>query len=96
MEDNTNTKKLTLELIDGTFLPNETMEIINHIIQKKINFHELRNFSETIRFGIDNNNSTQRISTLLSHQNELANYIEKSIGKDQLLDIKATISIELH
>ncbi len=96
MEKKTNTKKMTFKIIDGTFLPNETIEIINHIIQKKINFHELRNFSETVRFGINNNNSEERISTLLSYQNELANYIEKSIGKDQLLDIKATISIEFH
>lgn len=93
MEVNTTQQKLTFDLINGTFLPEETMEIINHIIQKKISFHELRNFSETIRFGINNENSSQRINALLSHQTELANYIKNSVEHNQPLEIKATITI---
>lgn len=93
MEQNKTEQKLTFDLIDGTFLPQETMEIINHIIQKKIDFHELRNFSETIRFGINNENSSQRIATLLTHQKELANYLKNAIDFNELLDIKASISI---
>ena len=93
MEVNTTPQKLTFDLINGTFLPEETMEIINHIIQKKINFHELRNFSESIRFGMNNENSSHRINALISHQTELANYIKNSIESNQVLEIKATISI---
>lgn len=93
MELNTTQQKLTFDLINGTFLPEETMEIINHIIQKKISFHELRNFSEMIRFGINNENSSQRINALTSHQSALENYIKNDIDSNQLLEIKATISI---
>ncbi|MEZ7498026.1 hypothetical protein QO200_04670 [Flavobacterium sp. Arc3] len=96
MEQKTTVQKMTFDLIDGTFLPNETMEIINHIIQKKINFHELRNFSEKIRFGIQNDNSGERIIALTSYQKQLASYVEQLDSTDQILDIKATISIKIH
>lgn len=93
MEQNTIEKKLTFDLINGNFSPQETMEIINHIIQKKINFHKLKSFSDTIRFGTKNEQSSQRIEVLLSYQTELKNYIENLIDTNQPLDIKATITI---
>lgn len=96
MEQKTTEQKMTFDLIDGTFLPNETMEIINHIIQKKISFHELRNFSEKIRFGFQNDKSGERIIALTSYQKQLASYIERLEDSDQILDIKATISIKIH
>ncbi|KVV15844.1 hypothetical protein [Flavobacterium sp. TAB 87] len=93
MEQKTNENKITFDLINGTFLPQETMEIINHIIQKKIDFHEIRNFSELIRFGISNENSPQRIATLASHRKALNRYLKNAKASNELLDIKATISI---
>lgn len=96
MEPNTIEKKITFNLIDGAFLPTETNEIINHIVDKKINFHELKNFSESIRVGTANENSVQRIAALHSFKNELADFILKSVGPHQLLKVNAVITIEIN
>ena len=96
MELNKIEKKITFNLIDGAFLPNETTEIINHIVEKKIHFHELKNFSESIRLGKVNKNSVQRIEALVSFQNELSDFIFKSVGPHQLLKVNAVITIEIN
>lgn len=96
MEENTIEKKITFDLINGIFLPTETKEIINHIVEKKINFHELKNFSESIRYGTENENSVQRIAVLQSFKNKFSDFIIKSIDSNQLLKVNAVITIEVN
>jgi hypothetical protein len=41
------------KLIDGIFEPDEAKNMLNSLINNKINFHNLEDFSNSIRFDIN-------------------------------------------
>ena len=89
------TAKGTFNLINGSFTPAEGREILMHLINKKINFHEIRDFSYKIRFEEGNEESQQRIVELKQSKKEIETLIKaaKESGKD--LKISSSINIEL-
>ena len=40
------TDKGQYEIINGTFEPDDCLEILTHLLQEKINFHSMRSFSQ--------------------------------------------------
>jgi hypothetical protein len=46
-------KELHADLINGQFTPEDARELLTDLFSRKTNFHEIKNFSATERFGIN-------------------------------------------
>lgn len=91
----TKTQKSVQDLIKGDFDAHEAEEIINHMINKKINFHECKNFSSEIRLGISNEKSLERIQELKVSAEALKELINEAKETNMKLRVSSTISVEL-
>ncbi|WP_086539703.1 hypothetical protein [Algoriphagus antarcticus] len=89
----TDTKKH--DLVRGNFSPEDALEIINHLIAEKINFHEMRSFSSKIRFGEVDQNSEVRIKELKQSKASINVLISNAKEQGKTLKIESTISVEL-
>ncbi len=83
------------DLIKGEFSPEDALEIINHLIAKKISFHQLKNFSNEIRFGTVDEKSVTRCTELKQCSAAITDLIQQAEKQGKNLNIKSTISIEL-
>lgn len=87
--------KKTCELIKGEFSPEEASEIVYDLFSKKINFHEVKNFSKLIRKGTEDQKSNERIVELKADKNQAKELINKAAASGKSIRITSTISIEL-
>lgn len=83
------------DLIKGEFTPEEGLEIISHLLMKKINFHELKTFSQQIRFGLEDPASLTRIEELRASAEELKELIKAAKLSGKNLRVKSNITVEL-
>ena len=88
-------KTETIELIKGTFTPNEAREIILQMLNSKINFHNLKNFSSRERFGKPDADSEQRLRNLNESRNKVKSLILESIDEEKKLIINSSIEITI-
>lgn len=84
-----------LEVIKGTFTPEEALEVIDHLIKKKINFHQHRNFSSEIRFGHQDTDSLDRIQALREIRRSVERIVTDAKNEGKQLKVNANINIEL-
>jgi hypothetical protein len=61
-------------IIDGTFKKNDALEILNTLIQNKIQFHHLRTLSE-FELGKDSGQSATRIQELKETQRQISDLL---------------------
>ncbi len=88
-------EKAQFDLVKGDFSPEDALEINNHLILKKINFHEVRSFSHLMKFGLADESSLKRIKELKQDKEAIQNLVLQAREQGKTLRIKATISIEL-
>ena len=81
------------KLIDGTFSATDARSVLAAIVSAKINFHSLKQFSETIRFGDDMSQSAQRISELKKLNEELNTLLDEADLQGLHLKINGNIEI---
>jgi hypothetical protein len=93
--ESTITDKNQHDLVKGSFSPEDALEIINHLIAEKINFHEMRSFSSKIRFGEVDQNSEERIIELKKSRAAFTSIITKAREQGKTLKIESTISVEV-
>ena len=84
----------TFKLIHGTFDASEARAVLSAVVSAKINFHSLRQFSDTIRNGSDTAQSAQRIMELKKLDKELDELTENAKLQGLRLRINADITIE--
>lgn len=82
------------KLIDGIFSVQEAREILLDMINKKIQFHHLKNFSSEERFGKPVPTSLKRIKELERDKVELLNKLEIAALGQYNLRIKTSIVLE--
>ena len=82
-------------LIKGDFSPEDATEIINHLINNKIRFHEVRSFSSEIRLGKTDPSSIQRAEELRESKEVLNELITCAQEQGRNLRISSTIAIEI-
>ncbi len=82
------------DLVKGDFSPEEASEIVNALFSKKINFHEVKNFSQLIRFGSKDPDTTERISQLKLNQKHARKLIREARETGKTLRVNSTITIE--
>ena len=93
LQTSTDLKKDNQDLIRGEFSPSDAQEIVNHMISKKISFHELRNFSSEIRFGQSDDFSQKRCEELKESQISLSEVIQKAEEQGKKIRLESKISI---
>jgi hypothetical protein len=84
----------SISLIDGAFTANEASEILNHLFNKKINFHDLKNFSSEIRFGKPDEVAQSRIPELKKSIETYSNLLRIAELNGVQVKLTSTISIE--
>lgn len=90
METNKNFK-----LIDGVFNSKEAKKIIISLINNKINYHNLEDFSNHIRFNNVMSNSQKRISELQSAQKMIEELVDLAEKNQWKLKIESTVEINI-
>lgn len=88
-------KDKNIKLIDGTFEPVEAIRVLSGVLNSKINFHKLEDFSNHIRFDGAISNSKKRIDELQKSQQELFILMEYAKNNGKKIYIKSDIRIEL-
>jgi hypothetical protein len=84
----------TLDLIAGTFTPNEAEEILVEMIKSKINFHNLKNFTSMVRNDEPDYNSKQRIQELVELREQIIGFTREARKTNRNLRIYSEISIQ--
>ena len=88
-------KTETIELIKGTFTPNEAREILLQLLNSKINFHNLKNWSSRERFGKPDTYSQQRLKHLEESRKKVELLISKSVNEEKTITINSSIEINI-
>ncbi|MBC7525599.1 MAG: hypothetical protein H7239_14335 [Flavobacterium sp.] len=88
-------KKINYNLIEGIFSPTQAQKILLDLINAKISYHKLEDFSNHIRFNIELSNSEKRIEQLSETSNSIKDLIELAKNNNMELKINSNISIEL-
>jgi Na+/H+ antiporter NhaB len=98
MNNSVTTKKnqQTLKLIEGTFTKREALNIINSVVDVKINFHKVHRLS--IQEGNENDEckfDNSRIQELMESKKETKAFLRALESKGQNIKITSTVTISL-
>ena len=85
--------KHTTTLIEGNFELENAKSLLLDLVSRKINYHQIRKFSNTERFGNDPEHSEQRIAALTQEKEALSAWLT-SQPEDKPLRITCHIVIE--
>lgn len=83
----------SVKFIEGKFSPAEAKEILNGLINHKIHFHSLKNFSSEERFGVPLEGSQKRIKDLQASKEAIILIIEQAVDNNTNLKIESSINI---
>ena len=87
-------KKQEFKLIEGEFTPQDAKEVLTNLYTSKLNFHLMKNFSSTERFGKSDETSNKKIPELKKSMMIISAIIEKATSKKKKLIVSATVNIE--
>jgi len=80
-------------LINGVFTPQEAREVLLTLLNHKINFHRLRNFSSEERFGKKDEASTKRLKELDESRKQVLSLLADAESAGYKLEIESMINI---
>ena len=89
-------KEQKLNLIDGTFTKREALNIINNIVDVKINFHKVQRLSKTE--GNENDEcvfDNSRIQELMEGKKDTKAFLRALESKGQNIKITSTVTISI-
>ncbi len=84
------------KLIEGIFDPNEAKTLLNSLINNKISFHSLEDFSSQIRFNKDTYHSKKRIEELNKMKALIDVVINQAEVEKHTLEIECMIKISVN
>ena len=85
----------TLDLIKGSFTPEDAKEILIDILNSKIHFHTMTIFSSRERFGKTEPVSERKIEYLNEARQTIQAIISEAIAKKKNIVIDAVIELNL-
>ncbi len=85
--------KEPIKLIEGKFSPEDAKEVLLELINHKINFHSLKNFSSEERFGKSIEGSKKRIEYLKKAKEKVVEIIDKAKHDNCNLRLESCINI---
>lgn len=87
--------KKEIKLIDGVFCVSEANSLLLSLIDNKINYHKIDDFSYHIRMDRHPHHSKERVNELLEAKSQLRSWMNLAQQESAQLKIKSIISIEL-
>ena len=87
-------EKKEFKLIDNTFTPEEANAVLTTLINSKIAYHNLDDFSNFVRVDRNIEHSKKRISELIETKNAMKTFIDAANESGHNLVIKSNIIIE--
>nr|WP_314839880.1 hypothetical protein [uncultured Flavobacterium sp.] len=88
-------KEYQFKLVEGQFEPTEAGKVLFSLINSKINYHNLEQFSNEIRFNQDHLHSKRRRETLQEASDYIKELINEADAKNMELRINGVIQIEM-
>lgn len=85
----------SVKLVDGLFSAEEAREILLNLIQCKIRYHELNNFSSLEQHGKPDTIAQYRLPELRSEEDKIKQLMDLASQKKCILKITSAIRIEL-
>lgn len=82
------------ELVNGKFKPEEAKTVINSLINSKINFHNLEDFSNSIRFNSDSSHSKIRVEQLNEIKLKINQLLTEANSKNLSVEINCHFEIK--
>ncbi|MFC6877019.1 hypothetical protein [Flavobacterium myungsuense] len=82
------------KLIDGIFSPTDAGKVLTTLINNKINYHNLEDFSNHIRFNNDLKHSKKRVMELNQSTEDIKKILELAESNGFNLLVKSTIDIK--
>lgn len=79
------------QLIDGVFSVQEAREVIEHLLEFKIQYHTKQNFSSEIRKGVKDDRALARKERLIATKEAFLKHLENFSAEDEI-----TISSEIY
>ena len=84
-----------IKLIDSVFTPSEAGKVLTLLINNKINYHNLEDFSNHIRFNNDLSHSKKRVQELHLAKDEIDKIVELAKNEGLNLSVNSVIEIKL-
>jgi hypothetical protein len=88
-------KEYQFKLVEGQFEPTEAGKVLFSLINSKINYHNLEQFSNEIRFNQDHLHSKRRKETLEEASDYIKELIKEADAKNMELCVNGVIQIEM-
>ncbi len=88
-------KTENIELIKGTFTPEQAHEILLKLLDSKINFHNLKNWSSNEKFGKPDAYSEQRLKYLKESRKMVETLVSTSLSEGKNMVINSSIEINI-
>jgi len=88
-------KTETINLIKGTFKPDEAREILLQLLIDKINFHKIKIWGSRERFGKPDADSEQRLKYLNESRKNVEMFISKAIDEQKNITINSNIEMSI-
>jgi len=85
----------SLTLIDGKFQAHDARDILLSLINFKIDYHQVKNFSNKLRTGSDIDADSLRVVQLKNTREQVIRIIEQAAASGQSLKIRSEIVIEI-
>jgi len=85
--------KQPIKLIEGKFSPEDAKVVLVELINQKIHFHSLKNFSSEERFGKPLEGAQKRIEDLKASRDEIILIIQQAVDNNTNLRIESSINI---
>lgn len=82
-------------LINGSFNADAARHVLLSLINHKINFHQLSDWSHRERFGKENPAAVKRVEELGQTREEIVQLLDQAAAMGLKLSIKSDIEIEM-
>ena len=83
-----------IKLIDSVFTPSEAEKVLLSLINNKINYHNLEDFSNHIRFNNTLSHSKKRVQELNEAKDEIDKIVELAKANGVNLTVNSFIEIK--
>lgn len=84
----------TRAVIAGEFSPEEANEILGHLLQEKINFHQRKSLQHDLKYGSPLESSVQREIVLKEIRSEMEGFLKEAAFDQAQLRVRAVVEIE--
>lgn len=85
----------TTKLISGVYAPKDAKEMLDSIIESKINFHKLKSLSSFVRLSVPDSESESIIEDLKKAREQILGLIQEAANEKSSMKIEATIDISV-